>query len=228
MCRICHGGSRLAETTHRVCHGSGTGLGVPHRTRTHRYRTREMTGTVLHMYIYSFTRRCSVGGVEAQTYGVVHESIYICTGILHLCIYFCCFMCYFYCFLCCFYIVQYFLVLLILYSTFFNTQRWHETAPHPNVHGGEVCWRWRHIVVLSHAQYYKTSTRGAHFMGIVHAAGWLKWRGRVRLRWTAVAADTWQCQRVHNAHKTSTGGARSMGLVHALAWHVAETAGRVG
>jgi hypothetical protein len=39
----------------RVCHGSGTGLGVPHCTRTRGHRTRETTGTVLHMYIYGVT-----------------------------------------------------------------------------------------------------------------------------------------------------------------------------
>jgi hypothetical protein len=46
----------------RVRHGSGTGLGVPHRTHTRGHRPHQTTGTVLHMYIYGFTRQHGVDG----------------------------------------------------------------------------------------------------------------------------------------------------------------------
>jgi hypothetical protein len=114
---------------YRVCHGSGTGLEVPHRTCTRGHRTRETTGTVLHMYIYGVTHRRSVGGLMlGQT--VLCTNVYMyCTGVLHLCIIF---------------IVQYFscitfLMLHLLYSTLSIAPRWHEVVLYHNVRGSEVC-----------------------------------------------------------------------------------------
>jgi hypothetical protein len=67
-----------------VRHGSGTGLGVPHRTCTRGHRTHCLTGRVLHMYIYGVTRHTAGSrgvdgsrGVRAQLYCIVYKCIYI-------------------------------------------------------------------------------------------------------------------------------------------------------